>query len=475
MDEESGLLPSKVVLIGGHSAKVGHAAYQVLPLHTEYQINGPEDLQYCRPHSDGHKFYKGLFTTLTIPISWLWILGKTYLIPSGHIGVSINNGVPEFLPPGWHYLGSAFRSMISVVPINTDTPIINLTKGIVTVSDGWVGIARDKGRFILLGPGMHQWDSATFEWHGFKELTNDALLKLGPYTLVTVPPGEVAITENNGALVILSENHETLKRSHFLDHSKWVHKGMLSTQIQIDNLPSSNLLSADRVEINLDSTVAWHIVDPVKVGETGGHTMAQLRETVHRAARACLSNMIAHREISGQAIAQSVDKAVAVGHAYQPGQPAQLFGNNNDQTQTASQQQLSDCNAGLQKIGVEVTQLAIVKMTIHHDDIRAKIASVAAIPAEAHKARTMAQAQADSAIMQAQGEATARRLKAEAEADAIRAVASAQEEAGQKLGDANSTAAKLAQIAATGEALKNAKATVYFTQAGQTPTMLLNQ
>lgn len=458
------------VEVGLAKKPTGAPAYEVLPLYKEFAIDGPDWIDFCRQHSVGHKINKGFWTLLTAPVSWIWVLGRTSLIPAGHIGISVNNGNPEFLPPGWHYLGSWFRGLKEVVPINNEKPIVNLTRGIVTIPDGKIGIARNQGAFLLLGPGLHQWNSPTFEWFGTKTISSELVQQLGPYTLVTVPPGEVAITENNGTLVILDENQKTGHRTHFLDHSKWVYKGLLSLQIQIDDLPSSNLLSADRVEVNLDSTVAWHILDPIKVGKSGGHTMEQIREVVHRAGRACLSNMIAHRKISDQVLAHSVDKGQQGSAAYERGGPIPI---DEDQFQRASRQQLQDCNQDLAQRGVEVTQLAIVRMTIHHEDIRQKITDVAAIPAQAQKIREMAKAEADKVIVEAEGRAKARKLEAEATALAIRTIAEAQEEAGKRLGEHNTTASRLAQIAATGEALRNAKSTVYFTQQGQTPSLLL--
>jgi len=470
MDEESGLLLK--TRLPDKNSKIGHAAYEVLPLCEQYRIDDPNNIAYCRLHSDGHKWGKGFLTLLTFPVSWIWLAARTYLIPAGHIGISQNNGQPEFMPPGWHFVASVFRSVHAVELINSEKPIVNLSQGIVTVPDGKIGIARDQGKFVLLGPGMHQWDSPTFEWHKMLELSEEQIIRLGPYTLVTVPPGEVAITEDNGELKILSQNGQTGKRTHFLNHSKWLYKGMLSTQVQIDTLPSSNLLSADRVEVNLDSTVSWHIVDAQRVGLAGGHTMKQLRETVHRAARACLSNMIAHRKISDQAMAHSVDKQAVVAGAYDTEKRANV--ESEDQSQRASQQQLYDCNSSLERIGVEVTQLAIVRMTIHHEDIRQKINDVAAIPAMTQKIREMARATADSLVMEAEGKAKAKMLEADANANSIRRIAEAQQDAGRMLGEGNSTASRLAQIAATGEALRHSS-TVYFTQPGQTQNLLLQQ
>ena len=86
------------------------------------------------------------------------------------------------------------------------------------------------------------------------------------------------MTEDNGQLKMLAQNAETQQSTHFLNHAKWVHKGtlcfleldalfvllslikgFLSMQVQFDVLLSSNILTADRVEVDLDATVCWII------------------------------------------------------------------------------------------------------------------------------------------------------------------------------------------------------------------------
>ena len=45
----------------------------------------------------------------------------------------------------------------------TEGAIIHGTKAIITVTQGFVGLAMDRGQPILLPPGLHQWDSPTIE------------------------------------------------------------------------------------------------------------------------------------------------------------------------------------------------------------------------------------------------------------------------------------------------------------------------
>jgi regulator of protease activity HflC (stomatin/prohibitin superfamily) len=443
------------------NASVGYEAYNVIPLTTNYECTDTADIHFVPSHSATWKLYKGFMTLLTLPLSWIWIIFRTYNIPQGSIGVSQNSGKPEFLAPGWHFIASPLRRVSEIVSLTTSKQIINLTRGIVTIPDGYVGLAKEKGKYLLMGPGMHQWDSDTFRFESFHRLSEDNVLKIGAFTLVTVPPGEVAITENNGVLLILDENGETKQRTHFLNHAKWQFKGFLSTQVQIDNLNTSNLLTADRVEVSLDSTISWRLIDPHLAAARGGHNMDSIRELVHRAARATLSNMIALRNISDKAVGQMA--------------AAQEAHKDDDEEQHASRHQLERCNVDLRKVGAELTQIAIVQMKILHEDTRKEIAKIAAIPAKTKEMRDVASANADNVRIAATGQAEAIIAVARANAESISLIADAQKKAGEMLGGKDSTAAILAQIEATGKALGSSKSSVFFVPPGNIQGLMANQ
>jgi regulator of protease activity HflC (stomatin/prohibitin superfamily) len=467
---------------------VGLDAYNVIPLTTTYQIDGFDDLEYARKHSGMHKFVKFFFLLAFPVISWLYAWAKTRLIPRGSIGITINNGTPEFLPPGWHFLGSIFRSWVDVVPINSGKPIVNLTKGIVTIRDGTLGYAQDRGNWVLLGPGLHQWESDTFLFKDTFAIASKDVVQIGPFTLVTVPPGDVAITENNGSLVTL-DKHDNGGRYHFLTHSKWLFRGTLSIQAQNDYISASELLTADRVEVHLESTVSWKIINPHAAALTGGHTMRQIQEIVHRGARATLSNMIACRNISDKAVGRMAVHPVA-------DDPPLEYKGGAETNQQASESQLHECNLSLNRIGVEVSYIAIVQMKIVHEDTRREIAKIAAIPAKTKEMTAIAQAAADNevtaatgkarastalavaeaenAFITAQGQARATIERAKAQAQAMAMLAEAQKMAGEHLGPVNSTAATLAQIEATGKALSLGKNTVFFVPPGGTQGLMMN-
>jgi len=85
---------------------------------------------------------------------------------------------------------------------------------------------------------MHQWKSDTLQFIELVDLANhvigaaqDGGGQLGPYTLLTVDEGYVAVTQNNGKQVILEGG-----RTHMLTHRNWKFQKFMSQKIQTDDL-----------------------------------------------------------------------------------------------------------------------------------------------------------------------------------------------------------------------------------------------
>ena len=91
---------------------------------------------------------------------------------------------------------------------------------------------------------------------------NDHIIELGPYTLVTVNEGYSAVTQNNGKQVILAGGH-----THFLTHKNWKFEKFITLKIQTDELERIQATSADNINMLVNSTVNWRIVD-VEVAAT---------------------------------------------------------------------------------------------------------------------------------------------------------------------------------------------------------------
>ena len=63
---------------------------------------------------------------------------------------------------------------------------------VITVRDGFVGLAWDRGEPILLPPGMHQWDSPTMKFD--KVLDRRTNFQAGPFTFCTIVKGDVGVS-----------------------------------------------------------------------------------------------------------------------------------------------------------------------------------------------------------------------------------------------------------------------------------------
>merc|ERR1719377_496643 len=98
---------------------------------------------------------------------------------------------------------------------------------------------------------------------------NDHIIELGPYTLVTVNEGYSAVTQNNGKQVILAGGH-----THFLTHKNWKFEKFITLKIQTDELEKIQATSADNINMNVNSTVNWRIVDVEVAATMAAETMA---------------------------------------------------------------------------------------------------------------------------------------------------------------------------------------------------------
>lgn len=57
------------------------------------------------------------------------------------------------------------------------------TQHVITVKEGYIGLAFDRGTPRLLGPGMHQWDSPTVTWVDTFDM-GQKVVHIGPFTFL---------------------------------------------------------------------------------------------------------------------------------------------------------------------------------------------------------------------------------------------------------------------------------------------------
>ena len=119
-----------------------------------------------------------------------------------------------FAQPGMHNISSVFLRVASE-PVKLRGHIKHGNRTITIIEQGYVGYAQDNGQPVLLPPGIHVWTSESMDFLMAYPL-NDHIVRLGPYTLITVDEGYAAVTQNNGKQAVLKGGH-----THLLNHKNW--------------------------------------------------------------------------------------------------------------------------------------------------------------------------------------------------------------------------------------------------------------
>lgn len=95
-----------------------------------------------------------------------------------------------FGKPGLHNINSFFVKKVGK-NLSVQTVIVHGTRTIVTIEQGKLGYATDRGQPVLLPPGLHSWRSETLKYHHQLNLENHCI-DVGPFTILTVDEGYAA-------------------------------------------------------------------------------------------------------------------------------------------------------------------------------------------------------------------------------------------------------------------------------------------
>merc|ERR1719262_190165 len=189
-------------------------------------------------------------------------------VPAGHVGKLMNDRNEYlFMQPGMHNIRTVYmRQTGNPVPLRGHITHGNRT--IVIVEQGYLGFAQDNGQPVLLPPGIHVWTSESLFFIKPVPL-DDHIVELGPMTLVTVDEGYAAITQDNGKQCVLEGGH-----THLLTHKNHKFEKFITLKIQTDELEKIQATSADNINMMVDSTVNWRIVDVEVAATMAAETMA---------------------------------------------------------------------------------------------------------------------------------------------------------------------------------------------------------
>eukprot|EP00586_Coscinodiscus_wailesii_P019336 CAMPEP_0172499342 /NCGR_PEP_ID=MMETSP1066-20121228/125894_1 /TAXON_ID=671091 /ORGANISM="Coscinodiscus wailesii, Strain CCMP2513" /LENGTH=644 /DNA_ID=CAMNT_0013273035 /DNA_START=43 /DNA_END=1977 /DNA_ORIENTATION=- len=229
-------------------------------------------------------------------------------IPPRHICRFVDNDDNYlFAKPGVHNVRDPFLKQVGYpVDVTTagddddDAAIEHGNRTVVTVPQGKLGYASDRGEAVLLPPGLHSWTSESLRFVRMYDLDR-SVVQMGPYTVLTVDDGYAAVTRNNGKRVILPGGE-----THLLTHQKHRFEKFIPLTIQTDDLENVKAASADNVVVSVDAAVVWRIVDvrtaatmaaDTATGESGardkvGDGISRLRRDVLKQAVASLAGFI---------------------------------------------------------------------------------------------------------------------------------------------------------------------------------------
>jgi hypothetical protein len=178
--------------------------YEILNTHklltTEYRVSSVDELALSEPNSSRAK-NSILESLLCLTCTRCFYNG--FEVPNGTIKkVYDGRGNYYFCGPGVHLMLDLYTTVTEgVVPI-ADTWIVHGDRTIVTVNQGFIGYCMERGQPVLLPPGLHQWKNPVLKFERLIDL-NQPVIELGPWTLLTIDQGYMAVTQDNGQQVIL--------------------------------------------------------------------------------------------------------------------------------------------------------------------------------------------------------------------------------------------------------------------------------
>jgi len=371
------------------------------------------------------------------------IFRRDFFVPAGHVGLLMNERNDYyFAQPGMHNVSGMFTRLEKIEKLRGHIEHGNRT--IVIVEQGYVGYAMDNGQPVLLPPGIHVWTSESLYFERSYQLS-DHIIKLGPYTILTVDEGYAAVTQNNGKMSILEGG-----KTHILNHKNWKFEKFMTLKIQTDDLEKIKATSADNIEMEVTSTMNWKITDVITAATNAAETMAssgiagdvsaditKLRMDVRKQAIASLAGFIGGVNYS-ETFHMSADNQRKNAMSSAPAVPPLASVDGIDQAEakvdysvpsaTAIDNPMFDAkkmysavehaNAVTRTYGVEVLSINIISASPIDASLTRALASGAVASAEALQAETTARGNARAATIVAENDATCSKINASGKANA---------------------------------------------------------
>merc|ERR1711959_842616 len=395
---------------GGQESSPAYRAVEAL-LTNKYRIDGAEQIHAEPPNATRlGNLCCCLFRCCGV---------RTFDVPRGQIRLAEDgSGNFQIFGPGVHRVKNLFMSIGHNVPVSDgDVPIVHGDRSVVTIKQGSIGYCEDMGQPILLPPGLHEWQSQTLKFKHSVDL-NNTIIRLGPYTVLTVDEGYCAVTQNNGQQFILNGGE-----THLLNHRNWKFEKFMTQKIQTNDLQRIEATSADNVMMFTDATVVWRITQVDHAAKFSAETMQQdgsdtatacqsdikkLRNDVLKQATASLAAFIGEIRYSDSfhisAAGPSTATAVPVAEV---GGSSAIF----DGSRMASA--VEAANHITKTYGVTILSINIISAIPADHELQQALARGAVASADAERAETVARGEAKAVRIRAEADAEAERIQAD--------------------------------------------------------------
>jgi regulator of protease activity HflC (stomatin/prohibitin superfamily) len=419
-------------------------------------------------------------------------LVKQFTVKEGHVRPALHSdGSFYFYGPGVHRISGLFITVKEDVSLQTPR-IEHGNCAIFTVPQGFIGLAFDRGQPTLLAPGMHQWKSDTLKLQELIDMSTD-VIKLGPFTLLTVDEGYAAITQDNGKQIVLPGG-----ATHMLTHRNWKYEKLISLKIHTDDLGPFRATSADNVVLETIATVNWRVQDPNLAARMADDTMyghddgynapvvgvggsSILKQDVLKQAVASLAAAIGSIRYADDVHISASDKVNIETSEILPQQTPHSLGAGNDDGHGVSQifsvQQMSaaaqHANEIVTQYGVSIVSINVISAVPMDKKLEETLSAGAVAAAGAVQAEIAARGNAKARLIDAQSVAAANRIQAQARADAEVMQAQGKKDAAALLESSN-VAVDLAKLEKTGQVLGDNKSFFFGTSPSVLPALMSN-
>jgi len=388
-----------------------------------------------------------------------------------------SDGKYMFFGEGPHTIKSPYVSVERDDTPLSSTHILHGTRAILTVEQGFVGLALDRGQPVLLPPGLHQWDSTTLKFESMIDLSTP-IIRVGPYTIVTVDEGYAGVTSDNGEQKILDGGS-----AYMLTHRNWKFEKFITKKLQTNDVGPIVVTTGDNVPLETSATVNWLIEDVILAARMSANTMqhissgrsqtsefdiSKLREDVMRQVTASLAAFVGtinysaggHAAMAQQVTGGSAEKAGSCGlkepePEEEKGGAKALF--DRDQMRGSVDHANEICG----KYGVRILSINLISAYPSDRALLTALSQGAVATVAAEQTETAARGEAAALLAKARAEAEAARIRAEGDAIAEELRAEGSLKAARRIEESD-VAVMMAKMRTAGAALEQGKANSFF-------------